>query len=92
MTNEGFVAADEMRFVGGLYVRKMSLPAGHRSITHAHAVDHPSVIVVGSGDFWTGIASRPYVAGDILEVKAGVNHHFVAHADTIVVCVLKEDL
>jgi quercetin dioxygenase-like cupin family protein len=87
-----FVEAVDLQFIGGIYLRKMSLPAGGRSITHAHAVDHGTVVAKGTGKFWTGIEAQKYEPGTILEVKAGVHHHFVAETDTIVVCVLLEDL
>lgn len=87
-----FVPEVEQRFVGGLYLRKQALPAGERSVTHAHAVDHPTIVVQGTGNFWTGIQCMPYRAGDILAVQAGVNHHFEAHTDTVVWCVLTEDV
>jgi len=80
------VAAIEHHVIAGVYYRKMFLPSGHKADTHKHLYDHGSLCLQGTGLF-IGELKVQYFAGDLLTVKAGIQHSIIAHTDSIWLCI-----
>lgn len=71
----------------GVYVRRSRVPTGGVVRMHVHAYDHLSIVGAGRGILITDDGPKRVDAGDVIEVKAGKRHAFVAEADTIWLCV-----
>lgn len=75
-------------FGSGVYVRRQFVPKNEVVRLHVHNYDHLSVAASGRGRLAiAGNAPREICAGDVIEIKAGVQHAFVADEDTIWLCV-----
>lgn len=75
-------------FGAGVYVRRTIMPAGHCVRVHVHNYDH--IAVVGSGNGRLMVEDAPVRAvksGDVIEIKAGKKHAYLADSETVWLCV-----
>lgn len=79
-------------FCGGVYAKRMTLPANHYSTTHKHNFDHMSILASGAVVVLTDGKSTSYVAGDCIDIKAGIEHTIVALEDAIWFCIHATDI
>jgi quercetin dioxygenase-like cupin family protein len=81
----------EHYFSGGLYGRKITLPAGMLMIGKVHKTDHLFICAEGEMLVWTENGMRNIRAGDVVESKAGTKRVGLALKKTIGVAVLITD-
>lgn len=74
-------------FGAGTYVRRSLVPAGAMIRLHVHQYDHLTIVAGGRGMLATDEETREVVAGDVVEVKAGLRHVYRALEDTVFLCV-----
>ncbi|MBA2548849.1 MAG: cupin domain-containing protein [Burkholderiaceae bacterium] len=67
-------------FEHGTLLVKFYAPRGHDAQT-PHTRDEVYVIAQGRGTFFDGSERRPFVAGDMLFVAAGITHRFEQFSD-----------
>src|SRR4029434_808754 len=87
MSHEVVECVDE---IAGIYFRSVLLPnVGDIATQHIHDYDHATYLGNGSVSFWVGGKFQGYFrAGQVLEVKAGIEHKFQAmEKNTRLTCV-----
>jgi quercetin dioxygenase-like cupin family protein len=77
----------EHHFSDGLYIKKVTIPAGVQLPQHAHNYSHASVVVDGRGTFTSGGHSVEFGPGNILNVPAFIEHTLVSHTTVIWLCI-----
>lgn len=78
----------EHYFIGGVYCKKVLLAKGERILSHKHKFDHMSVVVSGMVCVLSDDRVLVHHAGDILNIKAGVEHSVEAlHGDATWLCI-----
>lgn len=80
----------EVLFIGGIYFRKMTFPPDFLGTKEVHAYEHASICLQGDGYLLMGDETKPFKAGDIMMVKAGVEHRVVARTEVLWICVHSE--
>lgn len=78
-------------FVGGLYCKETSIPAGVKLTQHVHAFDHLSVLAQGAVIVTVGGVSREYAAPAFLTIAAGKAHEVEALTDVVWGCLHATD-
>ena len=82
---------DGERFAGlfrhGTLLVELYAPRGHDPQT-PHARDEIYVVARGDGTFFDGSTRRPFAAGDLLFVAAGIPHRFEDFSDDLAVWVM----
>ena len=81
----------EHYFSGGMYGRKMTLPAGVLLIGRVHKTDHLFICAQGEAIVWTENGMRKIFAGDVIPTKAGTKNVVLAITETIGFTALKTD-
>lgn len=81
----------EHYFSGGMYGRKMTLPAGILLIGRVHKTDHLFICAQGEAIVWTDTGMRKIYAGDVIPTKAGTKNVVLAITETIGFTALKTD-
>lgn len=76
-------------FSGGVYAKKMQLPAGHMAVTHKHEYDHMSILSSGLAVVSCDGIETEYKAGSVVEIKKGLEHSILAIEDSIWFCIHK---
>jgi quercetin dioxygenase-like cupin family protein len=78
----------EHYFIGNVYCKKVSLAKGEKILSHKHKFDHMSVVVSGMVCVLSDTKVSLFHAGDIVEIKAGIEHEVTAlHGDAIWLCI-----
>lgn len=73
-------------FADGMYVRRSIVPQGEVVKMHVHGYDHIT-IAFGVGTLITDDGAIEVAPGDVLQIKAGKRHSFIAKTMTIWFCV-----
>lgn len=81
----------EHYFSGGMYGRKLVVPAGMVIVGKVHKTDHLFICSKGEMIVWTENGMRKIVAGDVIESKAGTKRVGLALTETIGVAVMITD-
>lgn len=81
----------EHYFSGGMYGRKMTLPAGVLLVGRVHKTDHLFICAQGEAIVWTENGMRKIFAGDVIPTKAGTKNVVLAITETIGFTALKTD-
>lgn len=81
----------EHHFIGGVYCKQVSIPAGVVLLSHKHKFDHMSVLVCGSVDVTSNGNTRVYSAPSVLNIAADVNHTVRARDDSVWLCIHATD-
>ena len=79
------VCAEDHHF-GGIYSKRMKLPAGYFAISHKHNYDHMSILAEGECLVVTDNGQNKYVAPAIVDIPAGLHHEIVATTDIVWYC------
>lgn len=73
-------------FTDGLYVRRSVVQPGGLVKMHVHNYDHVT-IAFGVGDMLTEDGNVKVMPGDVLHIKAGKKHSYLAKTMTIWFCI-----
>lgn len=71
----------------GVYIKKVTIPAGKRLDMHVHTFTHKSVLAMGCGILFVAGNRRVIKSGEILQVESGVEHAFEARSDCTWLCI-----
>jgi quercetin dioxygenase-like cupin family protein len=81
----------ELLFIGGMYFRRMTMPAGYLGVKETHEYTHASICIRGEGELVLEGKNIPFKTGDILTVEAGVAHAILTKTETVWVCAHPEE-
>lgn len=77
----------EHNFLGGVYAKRMSLPAGYHAVSHSHPYTHMSVLAKGRVVVETDRSRMEYTAPAYITIERDVHHRINAIEDTIWFCI-----
>lgn len=70
-----------------LRMKRMELDAGNVAYKHRHSYDHYSILVNGRAKVKTDESEVIYQSGDVILIKAGLNHEITAIDDIVWFCI-----
>ena len=76
---------------GGIYAKKMELPAGYFAISHKHNYDHMSILAKGKCLLVTDSGEVPYTAPAMIHIPKDLHHEIVAIDDVLWFCLHSTD-
>lgn len=81
-------------FIGGVYAKHMTIPEGHKVVTHKHEYDHMSILSQGVVAVEVNGETEIYAAPAVIEIKAGVEHSVTpifGYGEAVWFCIHKTD-
>jgi len=78
-------------FVGGLYAKATSIPAGVVLTQHSHSFDHLSALMRGRATVTVDGVSTVHEAPDLITIEAGKRHEVAAITPVVWVCLHATD-
>lgn len=87
-----YIPEVDVQFIGGVCFRKMIFPPDFIGLKEMHDYEHASICASGSGHLLIDGERVPFKAGDLITVKAGVEHAVMTDTETVWYCVFSGEL
>ena len=82
----------EHYFIGGVYLKRMQLRAGHSALTHKHMFEHATILAAGTAYVTINEYAQMYDGPTVIRIPANTSHGITAVTDTTWYCVHRTDI